>query len=68
MKKKKKKKKVNRKEGSDQESIQLPNNFRQRHQRERMTHLKQRHHNQNTTSRKPKGSFRFPKMAKWLLQ
>ena len=26
-------------------------------ERERRTHLKQRHHNQNTTSRKPKGQF-----------
>ena len=33
------------KEGNDQESIQLSNIFRQRHQRERRTHLKQRHHN-----------------------
>ena len=45
----------NRKEGNGQESIQLPNTFRQRHQRERRTHLKQRHHNQNTSGRKPKG-------------
>ena len=47
----------NRKEHIDQESIQLPNTFRPRHQTERRTHLKQRHHNQNTTSRKPKGQF-----------
>ena len=44
----------NRKEGNYQESIQLPNTFRPRHQRERRTHLKQQHRNQNTTSRKPK--------------
>ena len=31
-----------------------------------MTHLKQRHHNQNTTSRKPKGQFLSPKLAKRL--
>ena len=31
--------------------------FRSRHQRERRTHLKQRHHNQNTTNRMPKGPF-----------
>ena len=37
---------TSRKEGNDQESIQLPNTFRPRHQRERRTHLKQRHHNQ----------------------
>ena len=49
----------NRKEGNDQESIQLPNTFRQRYQRERRTHLKQRHHNQNTASRKAKGQFLF---------
>ena len=48
---------VNRKEGSDQESIQLPNTFRRRFRRERRTHVKQRHHNQTTTSRKPKGQF-----------
>ena len=54
---KKNKNKVNSKEGSDQESIQLPNNFRQRHQRERMTHLKQRHHNQNTKAESQKDRF-----------
>ena len=49
---------LNRKEIIDQESIQIPNTFRSRHQRERRrTHLKQRHHNQNTTSKKPKGQF-----------
>ena len=31
--------------------------FRSRHQRERRTHFKQRHHNQNTTNRMPKGPF-----------
>ena len=31
--------------------------FRSRHQRERRTHLKQRHQNQNTTNRMPKGPF-----------
>ena len=34
-----------------------------RHQRERRTHLKYGHHNQNTTSRKPKGQFYIYK--KW---
>ena len=48
---------ANRKKGNDKESIQLPNTFRPRRQRERRTHLKQRHNNQNTTSRKPKGQF-----------
>ena len=48
---------VCRTEGNDQESIQLPNTFRPRHQTERRTHLKQRHHNQNSTSRNPKGQF-----------
>ena len=41
------------KEGNDQGLIQLPNTLRPRHQRERRTHLQQRHHNQNTTGRKP---------------
>ena len=43
------------KEGNDQESIQLPNTFHSKHQRGRRTFLKQRHHNQNITSRKPNG-------------
>ena len=54
-KKKKKKKKKNRNEGNDQESIQLPNIFRSRHQRVRRTHIKQQHHIHNTKNRKPKG-------------
>ena len=45
---------LSRKEGNAQESIQLPYTFRPRHQGERRTHLKQRHHNKNTTSRKQK--------------
>ena len=45
------------KEGNDQESKQLPNTFRPSHQKERRTHLKQRHRNENTTSRKPEGQF-----------
>ena len=57
---------LNRKEDNDQESIQLPNIFRTRHQMERRTHLKQRQHNQNTTNRKPKGQFLFRKSAKRL--
>ena len=48
---------LNRKEGNDQESIQSHNTFHPKHQRERRTHLMQRHNNQNTTSRKPKGQF-----------
>ena len=48
---------TNRKEGNGQESIQLPNTFRPKHQKERSTHLKPRQHNQNTTSRKLKGQF-----------
>ena len=43
---------ANRKEGNDQESIQLPNTFRPRHQRTRRTHLKQRHRNQTLQSKK----------------
>ena len=35
--------KHNRKEGNDQESIQLPNTVRPRHQRERRTHKKHGH-------------------------
>ena len=38
--------------------------FRPRHYRERRTHLKERHHNQTTTSRKPKGQFLSQKLAK----
>ena len=56
---------MNRKEGNDQESIQLPNTFHSktpRHQRGRRTHIKKWHHNQNTTSRKLKGQV-LPK--KW---
>ena len=49
---------LNRKDGNDQETIQLPNTFRSRLQRERKKHLKQRHHNQNTTSKNPKGQFK----------
>ena len=45
---------ITRKEGNDQESIQLPNTFDPRPRKERRTHLKQRHHNPNTTSRKTK--------------
>ena len=47
------------------EAIQLPNTFRSKTPSERRTHLKQRHHNQNTTSRKPKGQFLSPKLTKW---
>ena len=45
---------INRKEGNDQKLVQLLNTLHPRHQSERRTHLKQQHHNQNTTSRKPK--------------
>ena len=54
---------VNRKEGNDQESIWLPNTFRPRHQTERSMHLKQRHHNQNTTNWKTKRRVSFPKIG-----
>ena len=57
---------LNRKEGNDQEPIQLPNTFRPETKRERRTHLKQRHHNQNTTSRKPKQQFLSQKLAERL--
>ena len=57
----------NKKEGNDQEMIQLSNTFRPRHKRERRTHLKQRHHKQTTTSRELKGHFLIIKiLAKWL--
>ena len=61
---------MNRKEGNDQESIQLPNTFRPRHQMERRTHLKQRHHNQNTTSRKRQKDKQFhsPKTGQTAIQ
>ena len=38
-----------------------------RHQRERMTHLKYWHHNQNTTNRKRKGKF-LPKICQTAIQ
>ena len=53
---------LNRKTGNAQESTQLPNTFK----RERRTYLKQRRHNQSTTSRKSKGPFSFQKLAKRL--
>ena len=56
------------KEGYDQESIKLPNIFRSKHQRERRTFLTQRHHNQNTTSRKPKGQFLSQKDGQMAIQ
>ena len=59
---------ASRKEGNDQESIQCPNTLRPSHQRERRTYLKQRHHNQNTTNRKPKGQFLSQKLAKRLFK
>ena len=54
----------NTKEVNDQESINFPNTFRPRHQRKRKTHFKQRHHNENTTSRKAKGQFLSHNLAK----
>ena len=59
---------LNRKEGNDQESIQLPNTFRPRHKKEIWTHLKQRHCNQNTTSRKVKRTVSFPKLGQTAIQ
>ena len=61
-----KKRTANRKEGNDQESIQFPNTFRPRRQKEGRTYLKQRHHNENTTSKKPKGQVLSQKLAKRL--
>ena len=54
---------ANRKEGNDQESIQLPYTFRPRQERERRTHLATAPQS-NTISRKPKGQFLTKKMAK----
>ena len=45
----------NRKEGNDQESIQLSQTSHQRHQRERNTNTKYLDPNGNITSRKPNG-------------
>ena len=59
---------VNRKEGNDQESIQLPKTFRPKHPRERRTHLKQQHHNQNITSRKTKGQYLSQKIGQMAIQ
>ena len=59
---------MNRKEGNGHESIQLPNTFRSRHERERRTHLKQGHHNHNTTSRKPKEQFPFPHIGQTAIE
>ena len=53
---------ANKKEDNDQASIQLPYTIHPIHQRERRTHLKQRHHNQNTTSTKPKVQFLSQKL------
>ena len=57
---------IDRKEGNDQESIRLPNTFRPRYQRGKRPHLKQQYHNQNSTSRKPKGQFLSQKLAERL--
>ena len=53
---------INRNEGNDQESIQLPNTFRQRQQRERRTHLEQRHYNKTPQAESQKDSF-FPNLS-----
>ena len=61
---------ANRKESNDQESIKLPNTFRPRHQRERRTHLKQRH-KENTTNQnkqKAKRTVFFPKNGQTAIQ
>ena len=42
-------------------SWQLPNTFRPRQQRERRTHLKQRHHNRKHYRKKAKRTVSFPK-------
>ena len=57
---------ANKKESNNLESIQLPNTFRRRHQRERRTHLKQRH--QNTTSSSQKDNFFSKKIGQTAIQ
>ena len=46
---------LNRKEGNDQESIQLSHTSHQRHQRKRNTNTKELDPNENIISRKPNG-------------
>ena len=58
----------NRKEGNDQESIQLPKPFCPRHQRKRRTHLKQRHHNQNILQAESQKDSFFPKIGQMAMQ
>ena len=48
--------------------MQLTNTFRPRHQGKGRTHIKQRGHNQNTTSRRPKGQFLSPKIGQTAIQ
>ena len=48
--------------------MQLPNTFRPRHKRDGKTHLKQWHHNQNTTSRAAKRTVSFPKISQTAFQ
>ena len=45
------------KKGRQRSGIELPNTFRSKTPKVKKDALKQRHHNQNTTSRKPKGQF-----------
>ena len=56
----------NRKEGNDQESLQLSHTSHQRHQRERNTNTKWLDPNGNITSRKPNGQLLSLKVAKRL--
>ena len=56
---------VNRKEGIDQESIQLPNTFRSKTPKGKKDALKVTDNNQ-TISRKPKGQFLSKTLAKRL--
>ena len=59
---------LNRKESNNQESKQLHDTLSPKHQRDKRTHLKQRHHKQNTTSRKPKGQFLSKKIDQTAIQ
>ena len=58
---------MSRKEGNDQESVQLPNAFRPRHQRERRAYLKQWHHNQHYRQ-KAKKAVSFQKIGRTAVQ
>ena len=57
------KKHLNRKDGNDQKSIQLPNTFHPRHQREKRTHLKATGPQSKHYKQKAKRTVSFPKIG-----